>query len=421
MVESILRSCGYKTGLFTSPHLIDVRERIRINGSLVEQQLFMDHFWACHDELKAKATEEVGVPGYFRFMTLLALKVFEASGLDVVILEVGIGGRLDATNVIKEPVVCGITSLGMDHMEMLGNTIGLIASEKAGIMKHGCPAFSSPQVQEAAEALISRASCVGTTVQFTPSLHDSGLKSELGIEPALALGGHHMNMNAGLAVKLAIEWEQRSDSGRFRSESLARSATIAKGILPQDYIKGLESVEWPGRSQIVESEDGPNKGLRFYIDGAHTPESMVACADWFSDESISRGSELQRVLLFNCMKERDPAVLLPILSQRLQERGIKFHQALFVPPESQYSHLQGTVAAEPQGSELRDLSWQIGMKSIWEERSLGSQPSTVIPIPSLPLAIEWLRNNSSRSSKVHILCTGSLYLVGDLLRLLKRI
>jgi folylpolyglutamate synthase len=87
MIESILRNCGYRTGLFTSPHLMDVRERIRVNGGLVDKDVFLEHFWHCHDELQAKATADIGVPGYFRFMTLLALRIFEASGLDVVILE----------------------------------------------------------------------------------------------------------------------------------------------------------------------------------------------------------------------------------------------------------------------------------------------------------------------------------------------
>ena len=187
MLESILRNCGYRTGLFTSPHLIDVRERIRVNGGLVDKSVFLEHFWHCHDELQAKATADIGVPGYFRFMTLLALRIFEASGLDVSILEVGIGGRLDATNVIRDPVVCGITSLGMDHMEMLGNSIDLIAKEKAGIMKNGRPVFSSPQLSEAADALREKARAVGAPLQFTPSLHNWGLKSESGKEPLIGL------------------------------------------------------------------------------------------------------------------------------------------------------------------------------------------------------------------------------------------
>lgn len=90
MVESILRNSGYRTGLFTSPHLMDVRERIRVNGCLVERDVFLEHFWSCYDQFKSKATSEVGIPGYFRFMTLLALKIFESLQLDVVILEVSL-------------------------------------------------------------------------------------------------------------------------------------------------------------------------------------------------------------------------------------------------------------------------------------------------------------------------------------------
>jgi len=94
----MLRASGRATGLFTSPHLCDVRERIRINGEMVSRELFQEHFWRCHDRLAAAATPEVGMPGYFRFITLLGLSIFLSQRLDVVVLEVGIGGRLDATN-----------------------------------------------------------------------------------------------------------------------------------------------------------------------------------------------------------------------------------------------------------------------------------------------------------------------------------
>lgn len=207
-------------------------------------------------------------------------------------------------------------------MEMLGNTIALIAREKAGIMKPGRPAYSSPQPPEASVALLDKAKDYGTSVAFVPSLRDCGIRDEHGNEPSLALGGFHMNVNAGLAVRLAIEWERLSDKGMSRPDSFERLAQINNGVLPPAYIKGLETVHWPGRSQIVGSDEaGPDmKGLSFFIDGAHTPESMEVVADWFSAESVARGSDHRRVLLFNCMKERDPAVLLPVLSQRLRSR-----------------------------------------------------------------------------------------------------
>lgn len=118
--ESILRNCGFHTGLFTSPHLIDVRERFRLDGVDICEEKFLAYFWWCFDRFKERVTDEVPMPNYFRFLALLAFKIFAAEQVDVAILEVGLGGKYDATNVVENPVVCGISSLGYDHMEILG-------------------------------------------------------------------------------------------------------------------------------------------------------------------------------------------------------------------------------------------------------------------------------------------------------------
>ena len=123
LTEAALRSAGYTTGLFTSPHLWDVRERIRINGAPVDKATFVRHFDAVYGALAAASDDRVGVPAYFKFLTLLGLSIFVDAGLDVVILEVGIGGRLDATNCIPPPVAAGVAPLGFDHLELLGDTL----------------------------------------------------------------------------------------------------------------------------------------------------------------------------------------------------------------------------------------------------------------------------------------------------------
>ncbi|KAJ9524029.1 hypothetical protein QJQ45_022482 [Haematococcus lacustris] len=397
LVEGVLRRCGYRTGLFTSPHLVDVRERIRIAGQMVSKQVFEEQFWDCHRRLAAAATPEVGVPGYFRFLTLLALRVFVAEQVDVVVLEVGIGGRLDATNIIPHPLVCGVTSLGFDHMEMLGDTLPKIAREKAGIFKPGRPAFTVWQPADALEALQEVAQRVGTPLQLALDLdswrhaapaegHSEGeAGSPLG-PVAVGLGGEHQRLNAGLAVQLCLAAEQQQlAAGEAARGAAERVALLQQGRLPAAYAQGLAETEWPGRSQVLHDPEllpppssdpglggarpeaaaaaahspgcGAVSRLSLFIDGAHTPESMVTCADWFAAASATSpetpahtaGSahpptpdpavEVERVLLFNCMKERDPGVLLPALAQRLQARGLTLHHALFVPPNSQYGFL----------------------------------------------------------------------------------
>jgi len=161
--ESILRSCGFRTGLFTSPHLMDVRERFRLDGLDISEDKFIRYFWWCWNKLKEKTGDDVPMPAYFRFLALLAFKIFSDEKVDVAVLEVGLGGKYDATNVVRAPVVCGISSLGYDHMEILGNTLGEIAGEKAGILKKGVPAYTVPQPEEAMSVLMRRASELGVS------------------------------------------------------------------------------------------------------------------------------------------------------------------------------------------------------------------------------------------------------------------
>ncbi|KAJ9523847.1 hypothetical protein QJQ45_020044, partial [Haematococcus lacustris] len=392
LVEGVLRRCGYRTGLFTSPHLVDVRERIRIAGQMVSKQVFEEQFWDCHRRLAAAATPEVGVPGYFRFLTLLALRVFVAERVDVVVLEVGIGGRLDATNIIPHPLVCGVTSLGFDHMEMLGDTLPKIAREKAGIFKPGRPAFTVWQPPDALEALQEVAQRVGTPLQLAPDLDSwrhaapaEGHSQGTPLGPvAVGLGGEHQRLNAGLAVQLCLAAEQQQlAAGEAARGAAERVALLQQGRLPAAYAQGLAETEWPGRSQVLHDPEllpplssdpglggarpeaaaaaphspacGAVSRLSLFIDGAHTPESMPAqthhrpalasrnppspCHAGAHPPTPDPAMEVERVLLFNCMKERDPGVLLPALAQRLQARGLTLHHALFVPPNSQYGFL----------------------------------------------------------------------------------
>uniref|UniRef100_A0A2P2MCF1 tetrahydrofolate synthase n=2 Tax=Rhizophora mucronata TaxID=61149 RepID=A0A2P2MCF1_RHIMU len=271
--ESILRNCGFRTGLFTSPHLIAVCERFRLDGVDICEEKFLAYFWWCYDRLKERTTEDIPMPTYFRFLALLAFKIFAAEQVDVAILEVGLGGKFDATNVVQAPIVCGVSSLGYDHMEILGNTLGEIAGEKAGIFKHGVPAFTVPQPNEAMCVLEDKASMVNAHLQIAPPL-DANLLNGL----KLGLEGEHQYINAGLAIGLSSTWLQRT--GHLDVTYLHQDST-----LPEQFIRGLTTASLQGRAQVVPDQhiDGESFGdLVFYLDGAHSPESMVICANWFS-------------------------------------------------------------------------------------------------------------------------------------------
>ena len=132
----------------------------------------MRQLWAAFKTLEDKANDDSGKPAYFRFLTLLGFKIFLETQVDVAILEVGLGGRLDATNCVREPVVCGVTPLGFDHMDLLGHTLPEIAREKAGIFKPTRPAFTSPQREDAAKALQEVAERVGTPLDSARPLDE---------------------------------------------------------------------------------------------------------------------------------------------------------------------------------------------------------------------------------------------------------
>lgn len=456
--ESILRSCGFRTGLFTSPHLIDVRERFRLDGSDICEEKFLAYFWWCWDRLKERTSDEVPMPTYFRFLALLAFKIFAAEQVDVVILEVGLGGKFDATNVVENPVVCGIASLGYDHMEILGNTLGQIAGEKAGIFKSGAPAFTVPQPEEAMTVLVHKASELDVNLQVADPL-DPTLLSGL----HLGLEGEHQYVNAGLAVALCSTWLQRT--GHVGINYLNQNTS-----LPEEFIRGLAAASLQGRAQIVPDQliESESPGdLVFYLDGAHSPESMDVCAKWFcratkddyspsynQSYSDAKGSHESgkdgpvrktptQILLFNCMAVRDPQLLLPRLINTCASHGVHFKKALFVPNTSVYYKV-GT-ASSASDTQV-DVSWQITLQKTWESLVLGekgrdpknaeltceagsddtdrgaqsSEDSTVFT--SLPLAINWLRDTARKNQSVRfqVLVTGSLHLVGDALRLIKK-
>jgi len=282
MIASILTRAGYRTGLYTSPHLLSFTERLQADGRPVAE----DAFAKLTDVLKpeVEAVNQIGDLGElttFELLTALAFTCFREMGLDYQVLEVGLGGRLDATNVVK-PEVCVITSISFDHMDVLGDTLAQIAGEKAGIIKPGSVVVCSPQFPEAMEVIEktcrergARPVRVGTEVtwhkgDFSPegqSFRLMGLEREY--ELSIPLLGEHQLENAATAV-VAVEV----------------LAGIGANVSSEHIAAGLEKVHWPGRLQILQSKPW------VIVDSAHNAYSVKRLA-----EALERYFNFDRVIL----------------------------------------------------------------------------------------------------------------------------
>ncbi|KAE9332020.1 hypothetical protein PF008_g15138 [Phytophthora fragariae] len=319
MVERILRQAGYKTGLFTSPHLVSPCERFRINGKPIADDVFLRHFNAVWDGLERTQDQSGPYPPmawFFRFLTLMALHIFADEQVDVVVLEVGLGGRLDATNVFRTPVVCGISTLDLDHTRVLGETLDLIAYAKAGIFKPDVPAFTTAQEPLAMQMLDKCAADTNTPLFRVPTLDGFGPD---GVNCKLGLHGDYQRTNAGLAVALASTWLRHK-----RGEDATAPLDLA-AVLEPDVKEGLKYAFWPGRAQLWEDEA---HRMRFYIDGAHTLRSLECCADWFRQAATRTTPADKRVLIFTIHHERNVAQLFePLLKQH-------FDRVYFCPTSS---------------------------------------------------------------------------------------
>ncbi|KYR01519.1 tetrahydrofolylpolyglutamate synthase [Tieghemostelium lacteum] len=415
LTESILRNQGFTTGLFTSPHLISPRERIRINGQEISKEKFSQYFWMCWDKLITGPHGQFNLP-FFRFLTVMALKVFQEEGVNCTVLEVGIGGRVDSTNIIPQPVVTGISSLGYDHMNVLGNTLAEIASEKAGIMKPGIPVFTVPQPDEAMQVLKSNSEKVGSPFSIVPPF-----------EGTLSLEGDHQRENASLAIALAncfcIKQNSKPISTIYNQNQNYTLYNYAKNNynidyfkpLPESFIKGLSTCQWPGRAQYLKYSDK----LELYLDGAHTPESALVCLNWWKSvvnkdgaSSNENQQQSQYILMFTCTGGRSPkSFLQPFIDAWKNNEIPAFTQILIPEFDDTLKHIT------PHSVNESPLTWEKQIEQVFNQLldDANITPRPKIVIEHIQSVIQYC-TNQSKSSNIKVLSTGSLYLIGGLLK-----
>jgi dihydrofolate synthase/folylpolyglutamate synthase len=262
-ISSILREAGFRAGLYTSPHLIEPTERIEIDGRAITRAQFATAFETVHAAAEQLlATEELAIhPSYFETVTAMALLLFRES-CNIAVLEVGLGGRLDATNIVT-PDLCVITPVAYDHEAFLGNTLESIASEKAGILKPRVPVLLSPQLAAAEAVIAARACDLGCEVIRTADHPISDIRS--------SPGGSEFRLS-GRTYRCVLPGRHQIDN--------ARTAILASRRLnvPEHSIQaGLDTVVWPGRLEFV--AHNPD----FVLDGAHNPAAAAALASYIRE------------------------------------------------------------------------------------------------------------------------------------------
>eukprot|EP00057_Strongylocentrotus_purpuratus_P033908 XP_793235.1 PREDICTED: folylpolyglutamate synthase, mitochondrial [Strongylocentrotus purpuratus] len=329
MTERILRTYGYKTGIISSPPLLEVRERVRINGVPVSRALFGRYGVECLELLEKNKTKfgqtiSSGI-GPFPIFTLVAYYILVKEKVDVAVVEVGLGGEYDSTNVLWSPTVTGVSSLAMEHVSLLGDTLAKIAWHKSGIFKNGRPAFTVPQRDEAMNVLVQRAEERNAPLRVCPPLGDYECN---GVSVKLGLAGKHQRSNAALAVQLTKTWLDEKAPGRIQFQAIGPHNGDISGnssigdklgdgkvqratpfFLPDEFLRGFELSKWPGRNQTIRKT-----GVTYYIDNAHTEDSVAFCKNWFEEEASNEAKMIpgviKKVLIFNLGGDRDGYTIL---------------------------------------------------------------------------------------------------------------
>ena len=364
MIESGLRAAGLHTGLFTSPHLVEPTERIRINGCSVSDAQFtaaFDRVHHCAEEMLDRGAIDFH-PTYFETVTAMAFLLFQEMKSEATVLEVGLGGRLDATNVVQ-PALCVITPVDFDHEALLGKSLAAIAGEKAGILKPGVPAVFAAQHPEAQQVLDRRAAELAIDVTRV---------AEKWTVDHLEYSARGSNFTAHDGRTLRIECPL-AGAHQAANALVAAAALDRMGVATSAIEHGIAAARWPGRiDRIAESPE-------IILDGAHNPAGARALADYIQ-RFYSRSHV---VLIYGAMRDKAVEEMTGIL----------------------FPHADEVIATAPRQSRAVDPG---------TIRAFTDHPNVRIA-PDLSAALRMAR--AQPTDRV-ILITGSLFLVGEAMALL---
>ncbi|EME89483.1 uncharacterized protein MYCFIDRAFT_126772 [Pseudocercospora fijiensis CIRAD86] len=400
-------------GLYTSPHLRFVRERIKINNEPISEELFARCFWEIWDRLEASQPKGLdsgargidGKPVYFHFLTLMALHCYLKESVGTAVIECGIGGEYDTTNILSKPSVTGVTSLGIDHVALLGDTIDQIAWHKAGIFKEGVPAFTVPQPEQALKVLRERSKERRTELHVV-SVHKALQSIQLGLH------GGFQKLNASLAIAIsALHLSRLGFTG-------LPDPYNPEAELPREFMTGLETTKLGGRCD--QRPDAKLAALTWYVDGGHTLESIEVAGQWFAERTAKCEADGgQRILLFN-QQTRDASSLARRLHNTLAgalKDAHPFRHAIFCS-NTTYRNAGYKADLVSMNTSKDDVD------SLRVQKELAAAYNAIDPrakihvVSTIEEAIARARELAT-TPKTQVLATGSLHLVGGVIEVLE--
>lgn len=377
-LTSLYRNAGFRTGTFISPHLVTVRERFLLNNEIVSPGKLQAAFETVLETVNIMKEKGYSHPSYFEFLFYMAMALFADETPELVILETGLGGRLDATNVVENPLACVITSISLDHIMYLGDTIEAVAGEKAGIIKRQVPVIYDDTVPEASEVIreravqmASKAYPVGKGDFSILETKDQGLsiRAEGEAAQAFAAAGPlvleipfeapYQAENAMLAVKTAVVLGQRERGFRLTEAQIT---------------EGIRTARWAGRMERA--------GENLYLDGAHNPGGIKAFIQ--AAASMAARQKKKAYLLFGAVSDKDYRAMARLLCEGISWAGI------------------GVVHIDSS----RSMDTEV-LAEAFSQAYKG-------PVRAFETAGEALREMKKQAGDELLFCAGSLYLIGEL-------
>ena len=372
-LSSILTTAGKQTGLFTSPHLVDINERFQINQENVSNELFLEAFEAVMDMVHTLLKEQPDTfahPTFFELLFLMGIYIFDKANMEYVVLETGLGGRFDATNVIEHPLISVITSISLEHTEYLGDTCAKIAGEKAGIIKEGCPVVYDGTIEDVSEVIEAYAAQMHSRAYaIRPEMYKILMNTHKTID---------FSMDTGYYEPMDVSIDSVAEYQIMNAmEAVTAAEVMDIGLTEEDIHRGMERMHWQGRMETV------LPGV--ILDGAHNDSGV--------EEFVKTARKFQKdtklTLLFSCVKEKDYDGMIRTICESLD------FESVVVTQIDSYRQVPS------------------------EELAQIFRKYTTRPVEEISFIDDAFDEAMKRKGDGVLFCVGSLYLVGSLKSLIR--